>query len=456
MINMVEMNMNVKKVHMIGIGGIGTSAAAKYFLAQGAEVSGSDMYESAILDDLRSRGAVISIGHAPENISEGVELIVHTPAAKEENVERLEAKNRNIRDVSYPEFLGELAKTKKTIAVSGTNGKSTTTAMIAKILIEAGYDPLVFLATQSSHLSDGNFNDGKGIWMIVEACEYQDGMLNIIPNIAVITNIEADHLDYFRDIAHIEESFQKWVSTVHPFEGTVVLNAQDISSQNISAENTMKFSFEHRSSGAGIQSFKVKSEGQFSENASIQLLIPGAFNAANASAAFSAAKAAGVNTNIIKDALKTFKGTWRRFEHVGAWKGAEIYSDYAHHPTAVKGAVEAFKEFYPKKRLIIVFEPHQHSRTKELFDEFIASFSDVDILILSEIYKVEGRTEDDSVTSEELAVAVKKTFAEKQVEYAANQKAAEEKLESIAQEGDVIVIMGAGPIDALARELVSL
>ena len=122
----------------------------------------------------------------------------------------------------------------------------------------------------------------------------------------------------------------------------------------------------------------------------------------------------------------------------------------------MKGAVEAFKEFYPKKRLIIVFEPHQHSRTKELFDEFIASFSDVDILILSEIYKVEGRTEDDSVTSEELAVAVKKTFAEKQVEYAANQKAAEEKLESIAQEGDVIVIMGAGPIDALARELVSL
>ena len=445
---------DAKKVHIIGIGGIGTSAAAKMFLHRGAMVTGTDMTESDIIDDLRAMNAEIHIGHDAQYIDDDTDLVLFSPAIPDTNPERAKAAEKGVRQLSYPQFLGELANRYKTIAVSGTNGKSTTTAMIAKILIDAGYDPLVFLGTKSPDLSDGNFHNGQGVWMVVEACEYREGMNNIRPKIAVITNIEEDHLDYYRDLDHIKSSFKKWIDSVHPFDGTVVLNAADNASSDFSGEHIARFDFNHRQVSEGLQSFVAKRDAEMQEEIPIQLSLPGAFNAANASAAYAAARAAGVPRDVIKSSLKTFKGTWRRFERLGSWMNAEIYSDYAHHPTAVKGSIEAFKEFFHDQKIVVIFEPHQHARTEELFDEFVQSFDDADEVVFAEIYEVAGRTESKQMSSKLLADAVQGRHSDKQIHFTENYEQLQRKLEQIITDDDIVVFMGAGTIDGFARKLI--
>ncbi|MBU1126091.1 MAG: UDP-N-acetylmuramate--L-alanine ligase [Patescibacteria group bacterium] len=439
-----------KYVHIIGIGGIGTSAVAKWWKDQGATVSGSDMHPSQIIDDLEKHEIKTKIGHFADNVPTDCDLIIYSKAVPDTNVERQIAVERGITELSYPEFLGELAKTKKTIAVSGTNGKSTTTAMVAKILIDAGLDPTVILGSKMVELTDGNLRVGAGDWFVVEACEHMASMLNIVPDIAVVTNIEEDHLDFYKDIDDIRETFAKWIASAKQF---VVLNLKDEQSEKLEAKNLRKFDIEKRTSGRGEQSFTVKSPGTSANGAEVKLKIPGEFNAMNSAAAATAAALAGVDSNMIAKALGNFKGIWRRFENVGKWKETDVYSDYAHHPTAIEGTLKAFKEFFPERRLVICFEPHQHSRTHELFDEFVESFDLADVLILSEVYRVTGRTEEEFEGSKELAEAIERRGKIDTVKYAKDLKAAEDELRDLVEPEDIVVIMGAGPIDNLARKL---
>jgi UDP-N-acetylmuramate--alanine ligase len=460
--------LDAQKVHIIGIGGIGTSAVAKWYLNQGARVTGSDMSDDRATQELKGRGVEVAIGtQSTGEIPEGTDLVIYSRAVPADNAERLAAKERGITEISFPQFLGMLAQRKKTIAIAGTNGKSTTTAMIAKILIDGGYDPTVILGTYSPDLAEGNFRAGASDWFVVEACEHMASFLHIRPRIAVITNIEEDHLDFYRDLQHIKETFQKWIDNKETnfamgqegavkdiaHGGVVVLNAEDPVSRELEAREAAYYKVNDRKVLEGKQQFDVA-------GVDIELKIPGQFNASNAAAAITAAHAAGVDDDKAIASLAAFSGTWRRFERVGQWaeKGAEVYSDYAHHPTAIAGTIAAFKEFYGDRRLIIVFEPHQHSRTHELFDEFAAAFdglSEGDQLILSEVYRVTGRTEEEFEGSAQLTEAVAKRDSFKaEVHFAKDHDASMAQLNKITQSGDIIVIMGAGSIDNLARQLV--
>jgi len=437
--------LNSKNVHIIGIGGIGTSAVAKWFLHQGAVVTGSDMTETDITRELEARGIKIIIGHSAKNLPTECDLVIYSGAVPETNPERELAKEREIKELRYSQFLGEFAKVKKTIAISGTNGKSTTTAMIATIMIEAGMDPTVILGTKVPGWEDGNLRVGSGEWLIVEACEYMGHMLDISPNAMVITNIEEDHLDYYRDIDHIRETFQEWVKCKHMC-AQVVLNERDEESNKLKAKFISYFDYSNRKVKDGVQYFNVAT-------VPVTLYIPGEFNAANAAAAMTLVHIIGVPDDVATRALENFMGTWRRFEYVGKYKGAEVYSDYAHHPTAIKGAISAMKEFYPNKRIVAVFEPHQHSRTAELFDGFVESFKEADISIIGKIYGVKGRTEEVSVTSKDMADKIRVRCIDKKSIYAEDYSKIKSLLEENVTSDDIVLIMGAGTIDSVARDI---
>lgn len=440
-----EAMISAKNVHIIGIGGIGTSAVAKWWQAQGAIVTGSDVHKNELISELEKIGIEVFLGHFAENIPNICDLVIHSRAVLRTNVERQVATERGIINLSYPEFLGELAKVYKTIAISGTNGKSTTTAMIASILIEAGFDPTVVVGTQVPNWPMKNLRIGNGKWFVTEACEHMASFLNIHPDIAVITNIEEDHLDFYTDLDQIRDTFQIWIDRIKA-HGVVVLNANDSESKKLKLKKFEQFVIQNRETKDCKQTFSVL-DNQY------MISLPGEFNAMNAAAAVVACKIAGVSAQIIQKALSEFGGTWRRFELVGKWKEADVYSDYAHHPIAIQATLRAAKEFFIDRRLIVVFEPHQHSRTHELFEEFVDSFGDADVVVISEIYEVVGRTEEKFESSRDLVEKISKRLPNKSVIYASDLKQAESELRDVVKKGDVIFCMGAGAIDSLARKL---
>lgn len=423
-----------RHVHCIGAGGIGISGVMKFLFAKGVSVSGSDAKSSMITQGLGDLGISVSIGHDAANIPSNTDLVVYTEAATEENVERVEAKSRNIPQMGHFDFLGELSKDYRTICITGTNGKSTTTAMTGKIFIDAGLDPTVFVGSIVPGWKYGNVAVGKSDILIVEGDEYKQKMVKLWPETTAITNIEEDHLDVYRDLDHIVATFQELVDKT---KGKVFVNREDTNSTKLI--------------GASIVQFDASVIGE------IRLTIPGAFNRMNASTAAIVAQEYGIDRAVTLRSLETFSGIWRRFERVGVFNSAQIISDYGHHPTAIKGTLDGAREFFPSNRIVLLFEPHQHNRTKELFAEFAESFGGADVLILSEIYGVLGRTEerDESVTSKTLLeAAMKSNNAPKEGHYAATLEEAESMLRSIVRKGDVVIVMGAGDVDGVARNLV--
>jgi UDP-N-acetylmuramate--alanine ligase len=444
--------MNQSRVHLIGAGGIGVSAVGKYYLASGANVSGSDLHLNRQALQLQELGATVVEGNGANLIDSTVELIVFSPAVPENHPERQKAKELNIPELSYPQFLGELSRTRKTVAISGTNGKSTTTAMIAKIFIDADYEPMVFLGTESPDLSHGNFHNGKGVWLIVEACEYKEAMQLIKPHIAVLTNIELDHLDYYKDLNHIISSFQKWIDQIGHYDGHVILNGLDENSKQLKRDDALVAKLISRMTGHQIQSFNIEIKGDPAINTKISasIVLPGEYNAENATLAAAAAKTARISEEVIKDSLSKFSGTWRRFEFIGHWQLAKVYSDYAHHPTAIKGLLQATKEQFPGEKITIIFEPHQHARTAELFDDFTNAFQDADKVIICDIYGVAGRTESEVVSSEKLVSAISEKYPNLDIAFSPSP---EEALRSIDNPNGLLLIAGAGTIDENIRKL---
>lgn len=448
-----------KKIHFIGIGGIGLSALAKLLSRRGVAITGSDLAESSVTKDLEFEGHRVFIGQAAENVPGDCELVIYSPAVPPENPERVAARAHGIPELSYPEALGLLSKEFRTIAVSGTNGKSTTTAMLGLILEEGGFDPTVIVGTKVPSFKHGNMRVGKsGSWLVVEACEYREHFLNLHPEFAVITNIEEDHLDYYRDLDHIREAFQKFVNGV-PEIGRVVFNADDLTCHSLVYKNSVSFGENNgeyravnRISGLGQQTFELWLDNNNLGN--IVLQVPGNFNVMNAMAAATTALVIGVPFGAVQVGLEKFFGVWRRFERVGIFRGADVFSDYGHHPTAIRGTIEAAREFFPGRRLVLCFQPHQHERTKNLFHELAEALSGADVLVLPEIFEVAGRTEDTNISSRDLVAAIKEKFPAKEVAFASDLSAAEQLLNSVVQEGDVLIIQGAGDVDNLARKIV--
>ena len=458
-----------KKVHIIGIGGIGVSAVAKMALKLGKKITGSDATFSEITQDLKNKGALIYLKHKKENLSLDTDLVIYSTAALENNPERICAKVLNIPQLSYPEFLGELSKEKYTIAISGTNGKSTTTSILGLILEKAKFDPLVIVGSKVGRSSwEENLRMGKSNYFVVEACEYQANMLNLHPQIIILTNIEEDHLDYYKDIKDIRNTFQKYIEKL-PQNGILVINGDDENIKKLNFKNLTSliitfgqkkgtdFQIKNIIKKSGqvkfiLQNLKLKGLSNFKINESVEftLQIPGLFNIYNVVAASVVAIRLGISLNVIKNVLANFKGIWRRFEKVGEKKGAIIISDYAHTPTAIQGTISAARDFYPFRRIVVAFQPHHRDRTKKLFDDFIKSFDRADFLILNEIFDVEGREDkkDKDISSKDLIKEIKKrlAFKNRQVLYGKNLEETKKLILKNLESNDLILLLGAGDI----------
>lgn len=432
------------KIHLIGIGGIGVSALAQYYLSKGHKVTGSDLVFSEITELLESKGVKISFGpHKAESISKDVETVIYSPAVQEDNPEYMEAKKRGLKLLSYPEALGEISKEYFTIAVSGTHGKSTTCAMLSLILIEAGLDPTIIIGTKLKELDNTNFRParnatrhsvaggaGKSKYLIIEACEWKASFLNYYPSIINLTNIEEEHLDYFKDMNHILETYSKYISHL-PKEGLLVINEDD--------ENIKRI-MNHESR---IMKYSLKQEE--SDKLRKILKVPGDHNVYNALGALTIARELGIEDDIIYKALGKYKGSWRRFEVIKK-DNYTLINDYGHHPTEIEATLKAVKEKYPEDKVWCIFQPHQYQRTNSLFNNFVKALSETEIdkLIITDIYDVAGREKGEitqKVSSEKLVKVIDKPW----VEYVSQEKVKKYVQENM-EGGEIIMVMGAGDV----------
>ena len=425
-------------VHFIGIGGIGISAIARMMLAEGKAVTGSDCSSSSVTLRLERLGAKIFYAHRSEHLSPEVSLVVYSTAVPADNPELQEAHKLGIPTLSYPEMLGRVTKDKYTIAVSGTHGKTTTTAMLAEILLSAAFDPTVIVGSLLlSHFAGWrtNFIAGHSRYFLVEACEYRRSFLNLSPQILIITNIDNDHLDYYRDITDIQSAFIELAAKI-PTDGFLITDVRSERLQPI------------------LQTVQCQVIDYQNVKESIKLSVPGRHNLLNARAAFAAAKILGITSPAALGALKNFKGTWRRFEYKGKMSsGAEIFDDYAHHPTEIKATLETAHQLAGGRRLRVVFQPHLYSRTKLLFNELAESFTLADEVIVTEIYAAR-EPKDEMVTAGGLARAIAKNGQD--VRYLKTFAEIKKYLEKTGQKDDLILTLGAGNIFGLAEDLVYL
>lgn len=447
----------INKVYLSGIGGIGLSALAYYFLQSGRKVLGSDLVKSEVTKRLEARGLIINYKQKASNITKDIDLFVYSSALPSDHPEFLKARKLKIPVLSYFQFLGFLSKQHKTIAIAGTNGKTTTTAMLGLIMEKAGLDPTVIVGSLVPQWGT-NFRFGKSEWLVVEACEWQAHMLELNPQMIVLTNVAEDHLDYFKDLADIKQHFQQFVNKL-PEDGIFFKNIDDKNSakinfggQNMAFGQSPKadYSFGKVLIKKSEQLFSVKKKNK--KLAEFSLLIPGLYNVYNATAAIAVADHIGINQHQIWNALHEFNSTWRRFELVGSWKNNLVISDYAHHPDAILGLLKAAKDFYPDKKIVAIFQPHHHNRTKTLLKEFAASFALADAAIISDIYQVRGREDEmhDQVSSQDLVKLInnqRKYYCPKFVDIKQN-------LRQLNPTDSILLFIGAGDIDDLARELV--
>lgn len=451
----------MKKIHCIGIGGIGVSALARFFLSRGVLVSGSDGKDGLWKKTIEEAGVKVFIEHDAKNIPADCDLVIYSSAVPEDNAERKEAFLRNIPQKTYAEGLGEAMKKYDTrVAVSGTHGKTTTTALLGLLFEGAKKDPMVIVGGKVPSWKS-NFRNGRGSIAIAEACEYERAFDALSPTVAIVNNIEADHLDYYRDISDIENAFGDFVARL-PKDGLLVYNADDARARRIALRaQYRKISFgvkndadvvaKNRMIEVGGQSFDVWEKGALLGR--LTLHVPGVFNISNVLAALSCAIEHGVSFSEAKKTLESFYGTWRRFEKTGEICGRPVISDYAHHPTAVRETIWAAKEFFPGKKILAVFQPHQRDRTLKLFDEFTRVFDDADGVILSEIYDVAGRNEaEKEISSKELVFAIQKRNERQEVAYARDLNETKKMIQKKINDFDVVLIMGAGDIDSVARE----
>ncbi len=418
-------------VYFVGIGGIGMSALAQLFADQGVRVAGSDREASPVTELLESKGIRVDIGQKAEHISANEEMVVYSDAVPEDNPERARAKGLGIPQLSYFEMLGKVSEGKRTVAVAGTHGKTTTTGMLARILRDAGASPTAVIGSLVKDFGSNYLHGDSGLF-VVEACEYRDHLLELAPHVLVITNLEWDHTDYFPSLGALQETFRKAIERVSA-DGTIVANPNDTNIAPLLA-------------GAKARIVDYTKESKY------ELRLPGEFNAMNARAAAAATRVTrpGISDEAIVAGLAAFEGTWRRFEYKGkTQRGADVYDDYAHHPTAVKATLEALRAKV-KGKIVVAFHPHLYSRTRDLLDEFASAFSAADQVLIAPIYAAR-EVDDGSISSSMLAARIRATGTEAQ---ALDSFDAIEKALAEARAGDTIMTMGAGDIYKVADKLV--
>ncbi|MDD4376980.1 MAG: UDP-N-acetylmuramate--L-alanine ligase [Eubacteriales bacterium] len=448
MINLSDFN----NIHCIGIGGIGLSAIAEILVSRGYKVSGSDMKASDITDNLEKKGVKIFIGHRGENV-DNADLVVYSAAVSQENPEIVRAKSRNIKIATRAELLGVLMdEYESSIAISGTHGKTTTTSMVSLILDRAKMEPTILVGGNLAEIG-GNVKVGSSDYFVTEACEYMDSFLNLRPKIEVILNIDSDHLDYFKDIEHIVNSFDQFTKLIPSGGKIIAYDANPFVNRIVSnIPNAITFGYNDNCTysinnvafnNLGTPKFEIYYMGK--KLAEIQLSVPGEHNILNAVAAFSCCHQLGVPVNVIVETLENFKGTQRRFDIVGKTeKCVTVVDDYAHHPTEIKATLSAAQNI-PHNDLWCIFQPHTYTRTLALFDEFAESFEQADKLVLAEIYAAREKNIH-KISSKELADKIKKAHPDKDVIYMEDFEEIADLVRKNTRENDLVITMGAGDI----------
>jgi UDP-N-acetylmuramate--alanine ligase len=437
------------KIHFIGIGGISMSGLAAVLLNKGYRVSGSDFKDSEILNKLQNKGAEIHIGHAKENLVD-VDLVVYTAAIPDSNPELSAAKDQQIQLMDRAEFLGLIMKGHKyNVAIAGTHGKTTCTSMISHLTLEADLDPTILVGGDLD-LIGGNYRIGESDYFITEACEYKESFLRFFPYVGIILNIDADHLDYYRDIDHINETFEKFARLV-PKDGYLVGYGGDTRVKAILEKadcNTISYGFDSENLVAKNISFNNKGCATFTlfENGTeffeVTLSNPGKHNILNALATIAVGLIFNVPREIITKGLIDSIGAHKRFEYKGEKDGVTVIDDYAHHPTEIKATLDTAKKISHNKTYC-VFQPHTYTRTKTLFNEFTEAFTGSDELILMDIYAAR-ETDTGLVSSDELGDAIRKTGMQC-INVHSHDEAAN-YLKSKVTSGDLILTVGAGDV----------
>ncbi|MFH1671598.1 MAG: Mur ligase domain-containing protein [Candidatus Portnoybacteria bacterium] len=423
------------KIHFIGIGGIGVSALAQYYLSKGHKVTGSDLVSSEITEFLEKKRVNVQIGPSFETKPRTVDLVIYSPAIQETNLELKSAKEARMRCLSYPQAVGEMTKQYYTIAVSGTHGKSTTTSMVSLMMQKAGLDPTVIIGTKLKEFGDTNFRAGKSNYLVLEADEHFASFLNYWPKIIILTSLEADHLDFYHDFKTIFVTFKEYLSHL-PKEGILIANQDDKNIEKI---------IKNVPNQTELYSLLQKEAKKVRK----LMKVPGEHNVSNALSVLALGRLLKVPQKTVLESLSQYKGSWRRFETSKvSWKRKKIVliSDYGHHPTEVKVTMTAARSKYPKAKIWCVFQPHQYQRTFYLFKDFVKVFKNhsLDKVIITDIYDVAGREEEgikEKVSSEKLVEAVKK----ENVLFLKKEEVLDYLKDNFPQKG-VLMIMGAGNI----------
>ena len=457
------MKHKVKRVHFVGIGGAGMSGIAEVLLTQGYQVTGSDLAHGAATRRLTELGARVAIGHAEANI-EGADVVVVSSAVPEDNSEVVAAREQGIPVVPRALMLAELMRLKQGIAVAGTHGKTTTTSLIASVLAEGGLDP-TFVIGGRLLSADANARLGTGEFLVAEADESDASFLVLQPVLAVITNIDADHMEtYSHDFARLKDAFVQFARRL-PFYGVAVLCADDVNVRDIMPAITKPIvtyglaedaqlraeAVEH---AGGRMRFLAQSAGR--SDLAVVLNLSGVHNVQNALAAIAVGRETGVADAAIAKALSEFKGVGRRFQHhgeIGLAAGGRytLIDDYGHHPVEMAATVAAARRSFPGRRVVLVFQPHRYTRTRDLFEDFVKVLSTVDALVLTEVYPA-GEAPIVAADARALARAlrvggkVEPLFVEDVADVAA-------AVDAIARDGDIVLTMGAGSIGGVAQQL---
>ncbi len=438
--------MKTRSVHFIGIGGIGVSALAKYYLSQGVRVSGSDLVAGEITKDLQKKGAKIVIGaQRAANLPKNVSLVIYTSATAPNNPELLAAQKRlpkagDLAVKSYPEAVGELTRNMQTVTVSGSHGKSTTTALAALVLENGYLDPTVIVGTKLKEFGHSNFRPGKSPYLVLEADEWNKSFLNYSPTIALVTNIDAEHLDTYKQVEEVEKTFAEYLARV-PAYGKIIANYDDPRLRRVAS------AFKKRVIWYSLKDKEAEILRKI-------LRIPGEHNISNALAALKLGRALAIPEPLILAGLSHFTGTWRRFEFRGSLNGAQIFDDYGHHPAEIMATIKAARSRFPFRRIWCVFQPHQYQRLNHLWDNFASAFDLADRVCLLPVYDVAGRETKEAreaVNSEKLAEVL--LSRGKDVCHLADFTQARLHLAQSVRPGDVVLMMGAGDIYNLTGQL---
>lgn len=451
---------DVKKAHFIGVGGIGVSAILRLFALRGIIVSGSDVHLPP--RETLPQGEYFD-EHNEANLPSDADVVIYSPAVPEHNPERRKAKELRKKELSYPEALALVTRDHNTIAVSGTHGKSTTTALMGKLFEGGNLLPSVIVGAEVPGWEKRNLLVGSSDIFIVEACEYRRSMLNLTPQTIVLTNIELDHPDYYHDLADVKNAFKEYVNKLRQ-EDLLVVNNDDANVREIArgfdgiivrygvgvgsdlyAVNVV----DHETSQSFEFFWKGTSIGTFTSE------LPGIYNLYNILAACATYLSYGGQVEFIQKVLGDFHGVGRRFEVLGHLGNTLVVSDYAHHPTALRAVTDAAKGRYKGKRILTVFRPHHKERTIKLFNEFVEVISAIPEMILVEIYDVAGREESTPISSRDIIARVKAEHADAPIEFASGLEEAETMIREHAANFDIILVIGAGDADELAKRLLS-